>query len=32
MRCSDFCDSFFRVKRDERQNSVIVRESITKIF
>ncbi|KJZ77374.1 hypothetical protein HIM_03098 [Hirsutella minnesotensis 3608] len=32
MRCSDFCDSFFRVKRDERQNSVITRESITKIF
>ncbi|PHH87102.1 hypothetical protein CDD83_9312 [Cordyceps sp. RAO-2017] len=32
MRCSDFCDSFFRVRRDERQNSVIVRESITKIF
>ncbi|KAJ6442871.1 DNA repair protein Rad50 [Purpureocillium lavendulum] len=32
MRCSDFCDSFFRVKRDERQNSVIARESITKIF
>ncbi|EFY84416.1 DNA repair protein rad50 [Metarhizium acridum] len=32
MRCSDFCDSFFRVKRDATQNSVIVRESITKIF
>lgn len=32
MRCSDFCDSFFRVRRDERQNSVIMRESITKIF
>ncbi|CAM1504481.1 Fc.00g020720.m01.CDS01 [Cosmosporella sp. VM-42] len=32
MRCSDFCDSFFRVRRDERQNSVISRESITKIF
>lgn len=32
MRCSDFCDSFFRVKRDEKQNSVIARESITKIF
>ncbi|KAI5467417.1 major facilitator superfamily-domain-containing protein [Mariannaea sp. PMI_226] len=27
MRCSDFCDSFFRVKRDERQNSVISRET-----
>ncbi|KAH6609208.1 dna repair rad50 [Trichoderma cornu-damae] len=32
MRCSDFCDSFFRVKRDEKQHSVISRESITKIF
>ncbi|KFA46524.1 hypothetical protein S40293_09715 [Stachybotrys chartarum IBT 40293] len=32
MRCSDFCDSFFRVRRDERQNSIISRESITKIF
>lgn len=32
MRCSDFCDSFFRVKRDEKQNSIISRESITKIF
>lgn len=32
MRCGDFCDSFFRVKRDERQNSVISRESITRIF
>lgn len=32
MRCSDFCDSFFRVKRDDKQNSVISRESITKIF
>ncbi|KAI6783337.1 DNA repair protein RAD50 [Emericellopsis cladophorae] len=32
MRCSDFCDSFFRVKRDGQQKSVISRESITKIF
>jgi len=31
MQCSDFCDDFFRVKRDEKQNSVIVRESITRI-
>ncbi|KAK0632787.1 hypothetical protein B0T14DRAFT_550211 [Immersiella caudata] len=31
MQCSDFCDDFFRVRRDERQNSVIVRESITRI-
>ena len=31
MQCSDFCDDFFRVRRDEKQNSVIVRESITRI-
>ncbi|SPO02359.1 probable RAD50 homolog uvs-6 [Cephalotrichum gorgonifer] len=32
MRCSDFCDTFFRVRRDDRQNSVITRESITKVL
>ncbi len=32
MQCSDFCDDFFRVKRDERQNSIIVRESITRVM
>lgn len=32
MRCSDFCDSFFRVRRDDRQNSVITRESITQVL
>jgi DNA repair protein RAD50 len=31
MQCSDFCDDFYRVRRDEKQNSVIVRESITRI-
>ncbi|KAJ4399566.1 DNA repair protein rad50 [Neurospora sp. IMI 360204] len=31
MQCSDFCDDFFRVKRDENQNSVITRENITRI-
>lgn len=31
MQCSDFCDDFFRVRRDEKQNSVIVRESISRI-
>ncbi|OTA64043.1 hypothetical protein K449DRAFT_380986 [Hypoxylon sp. EC38] len=31
MRCSDFCDYFYRVKRDDRQNSVIERESISKV-
>ncbi|KAI1137238.1 hypothetical protein F5Y05DRAFT_388585 [Hypoxylon sp. FL0543] len=31
MRCSDFCDYFYRVKRDDRQNSVIKRESITTV-
>ncbi|KAK5657039.1 hypothetical protein OQA88_3565 [Cercophora sp. LCS_1] len=32
MQCSDFCDDFYRVKRDEKQNSVILRESITRIM
>ncbi|KAI0400173.1 AAA domain-containing protein [Xylaria palmicola] len=31
MRCSDFCDDFWRVSRDEKQNSRIERESITTI-
>ncbi|KAI5863036.1 putative RAD50 protein [Durotheca rogersii] len=31
MRCSDFCDYFWRVKRDDRQNSVIERESISNV-
>ncbi|PKS08252.1 hypothetical protein jhhlp_005195 [Lomentospora prolificans] len=32
MRCSDFCDTFYRVRRDDRQNSVISRESITRVL
>lgn len=32
MQCSDFCDDFYRVRRDEKQNSIIVRESITRIM
>ncbi|KAI0198259.1 AAA domain-containing protein [Astrocystis sublimbata] len=31
MRCSDFCDDFWRVSRDEKQNSRIDRESISTI-
>jgi DNA repair protein RAD50 len=31
MRCSDFCDTFYRVKRDASQNSIIRSESITTI-
>ncbi|KAJ2982111.1 hypothetical protein NUW58_g6513 [Xylaria curta] len=31
MRCSEFCDDFWRVSRDEKQNSRIERESITTI-
>ncbi|KAI0390630.1 hypothetical protein F5Y17DRAFT_443809 [Xylariaceae sp. FL0594] len=31
MRCSDFCDDFWRVSRDEKQNSKITRESIATI-
>ncbi|KAM0329212.1 hypothetical protein ACHAQA_004512 [Verticillium albo-atrum] len=32
MRCSEFCDSFFRVRRDDKQCSVISRESITRVL
>ncbi|GAW16155.1 hypothetical protein ANO14919_055780 [Xylariales sp. No.14919] len=31
MRCSEFCDDFWRVSRDEKQNSRIDRESIATI-
>ncbi|KAH9906568.1 putative RAD50 protein [Xylariomycetidae sp. FL2044] len=32
MRCSDFCDNFWRVRRNENQNSVIEKEPINNIF
>lgn len=32
MQCSDFCDTFYRVRRDEKQNSIIRAESITKVM
>ncbi|KAK8064857.1 DNA repair protein RAD50 [Apiospora phragmitis] len=32
MRCQDFCDYFYRVGRDEHQNSTIKRESIRKVL
>ncbi|KAI0881202.1 uncharacterized protein GGS22DRAFT_196992 [Annulohypoxylon maeteangense] len=32
MRCSDFCDYFYRVKRDDKQNSMIERESISTVI
>lgn len=32
MRCSDFCDSYYRVKRDPNQKSVISQESINKVL
>ncbi|TPX09516.1 uncharacterized protein E0L32_009259 [Thyridium curvatum] len=32
MQVSDFCDTFYRVRRDEKQNSVILRESISKLI
>ncbi|KAK4658448.1 DNA repair protein rad50 [Podospora pseudocomata] len=31
MRCQDFCDTFYRVERNARQNSVIRVENITRI-
>ena len=32
MRCSDFCYTFYRVARDDRQNSIITREPITQLM
>ena len=32
MRCADFCDYFYRVKRDDKQNSVISKELISTIM
>ncbi|KAL1907951.1 DNA repair protein rad50 [Sporothrix stenoceras] len=32
MRCSDFCYTFYRVSRDDRQNSVVTREPITRLM
>ena len=32
MRCREFCETFFRVGRDDRQFSVITRESITRVL
>ncbi|KAF2969649.1 hypothetical protein GQX73_g3924 [Xylaria multiplex] len=32
MRCSEFCDNFWRVSRDEKQNTRIERESIATIL
>lgn len=31
MNCSDFCDTFYKVSRDERQNTVIRVQNITRI-
>lgn len=31
MRCSDFCDHFYRVKRNDRQTSIIERENISTV-
>lgn len=31
MRCSDFCDYFYRVARDDKQNSYIEKESIANV-
>ena len=32
MKCADFCDHYWRVGRDERQNSIIQRNSITEVM
>ena len=32
MQCSDFCDHYFRVSRNERQKSIIERQSIAEVM
>jgi DNA repair protein RAD50 len=32
MSCSEFCDDFWRVRRDANQNSVLTRENITQLM
>ena len=32
MRCQDFCDYYFRVNRNEKQKSVIMRQSIAEVM
>lgn len=31
MRCSDFCDTYYRVSRDDKQKSVIARQPIDNV-
>ena len=31
MRCSDFCDTYYRVSRDDKQKSVIERQPIDNV-
>lgn len=32
MQCGEFCDDYYRVRRDERQTSVIVKQSIAEVM
>jgi len=32
MRCADFCDNYYRVSRDDKQKSVIERQSIAEVI
>jgi DNA repair protein RAD50 len=32
MQCADFCDHYYRVSRDDKQKSVIERQSISEVM
>lgn len=32
MKCSDFCDNYYRISRDDKQKSVIERQSIAEVI
>lgn len=32
MKCSDFCDNYYRVSRDDKQKSIIERQSIAEVI
>lgn len=32
MKCSDFCDNYYRVSRDDKQKSIIEKQSIAEVI
>jgi DNA repair protein RAD50 len=32
MKCADFCDTYYRVARDDKQKSIIERQSIAEVI